>query len=177
MPQPKRKTTKADAPAETDTAPVVSLESFRPVGFDDPDVREIEMRDGVTLTVTLAHLTTRQAKQIPFSVRTKHAEAYQAAWRYILDWDIRARNPESGETIPVPAPGHPDAPAFVKQYIGEDAEPWELLEYMLDNETGSLVLSWLLNPGGMKLAAGSGKSSKSTKTGDTSTSDEASGTT
>ena len=176
MPQPRRK--KADAPAETvdapkdaAAAPVIALDRFRTVGLDAPDVREIEIGDGAVLTVTLAHLTTRQAKQIPFGLRTKHEEAYRAAWKYVLDWDIRAVNPDTGETIAVPAPGHPDAPAFVKTYIGEDAEPWELLEYLLDNEIGSLVLTWLINPGGMRLAEASGKSSTSTKAGDTSTSD------
>lgn len=165
MPQPKRKTTKADAPAETDTAPRRML---RPVVFDDPDVREIPIRDDVVLKVTLEHLTSRQARDIPFGARTPHEDAYKAVWQYVLDWDVRAVDPDTGKTIPVPAPGHPDAPAFVKEYIGEDAEPWELLDYMLDRDTGSLVVSWLVNPGGMKLSTEMGKTrSTPSKNGDT----------
>lgn len=164
MPQPKRKTTKADAP-------VFNLDDYRPVGYETPDEREVEMRNGVILKVTLAHLNTRQAKAIPWGTRVSLDKVYQAAWKYVLDWDLRVKHPETGQEIALPAPGADNVHDFV-----EEGREWELLE-MLDNETGSLVMSWLLNPGGMKLLTESGKSSKSTKPGDTSTSDEASGTT
>ena len=166
MPQPRRKTSPAtDATTEPQEAPRRML---RPVYFDDPDVREIEIRDGVTLEVTLEHLTTRQQRAIPFGTRTPHEDAYRAIWQYVLDWNVRAVDPDSGKTMPVPAPGHADAPAFVKRYIGEDAEPWELLDYMLDRDTGSAVVTWLVNPGGMKLQTEMGKTrSTPSKPGDT----------
>jgi hypothetical protein len=175
MPQPSRKP-KASAPAET--APAAPRRMLRPIAFDDPDVREIPIRDDIVLTVTLEHLTSKQASAIPFQMRTKHEDAYRAIWPYVLDWDVRAVDPDTGKTIPVPAPGHPDAPAFVAKYIGEEAEPWELLDYMLDRDTGSLVVSWLINPGGMKLATEQGKkSSTPSKPGDTPPDGDATATT
>ena len=163
MPQPRRK--KADAPA------VFNLDDFRPVGYETPDEREVEMRDGVILNVTLAHLTTRQVKAVPWGTRTPLEKVYRAAWKYVLDWDLRVKHPETGQEIALPAPGADNVHEFV-----EEGREWELLE-LLDNETGSLVMSWLLNPGGMKLLTEAGKSSTSTKRGDTATSDAPSATT
>ena len=159
MPQPRKP--KAAEPA------VFTLDDFRPIGFEEPDEREIEVRPGVVLHVTLTRLNRRQTKKIPWGTRVDIEKVYRAAWPYVLAWDLRARNPETGEAIPIPAPGEPAAVEFVKRYIGEDAEPWELLE-VLDNDTGMLVMTWLVNPGAMKLSTSLGKpSSTPSKIGDT----------
>lgn len=157
---PPRKSTKAAEPA------VFNLKDFQPVGFETPDERKIDMGNDVVLTVKLAHLTTRQVKEIP--LKGSLEAAYRAAAKYVLDWDARAHNPATGDVIDIPAPGDPAAVEFVKKYIGEDAEPWELLEYILDNATGGQLLVWLVNPAAMQLSTEAGKSrSSGSETSDT----------
>lgn len=146
-----------------DTQPAVfSLDDYRPDAFDEHDVREIEMPNDQVLTVTLVHLTTRQAKRIKTDNRTPLEVSYKACARYIIDWDLTARNQTTGETITLPAPGSDEATTMV----GEGNE-WELLE-MLDNTIGSQIVMWLTNPAGMQLVTDAGKKrSTPSKNGDT----------
>ncbi len=157
----------------TTTEPAVfSLDDYRPDAFDDHDVREIEMPNGQMLTVTLVHLTTRQARKIKTDNRTPLETSYKACARYVIDWNLTARNQTTGETITLPAPGSDEATTMV----GEGNE-WELME-MLDNTIGSQIVIWLTNPAGMQLATDMGKKrSTPSKDGDTPSPDDETGTT
>lgn len=137
---------------------VFNIDDYRPDAYADCDVREIDMGNGKTLTVTLEHLTTRQAKRIP--LKGPIEGSYKAAARYIRDWDLTATNTRTGEATEIPAPGSPEA----TEWMGEGNE-WELME-LLDNATGSQVVLWLVNPAGMELSTERGKS-RSTKSAPT----------
>lgn len=180
MPQPKRKTTKADAPAETDQPAVFILDQFDDPNADDVVEREIPMKPGEYLggkflRVTLTDLTARQVRSIPTSGSLE--KAYRAMWRYVRDWSVVTRdedgnevkvapfqrkNPQTGELVTLPAPGNPRA----TEMVGEGRE-WELIE-MHSNEIGSQILTWLVNPGAMRLASEEGKKrSRALRNGDT----------
>ncbi len=123
----------------TTTAPVFNIDEYRVARHYDE--REIEMAGGETLHVTLLHLTTREAKGIPFTTKTKLQDAYEAAAPYITGWDLQAENLKTGASIDVPPPAEAG---------------WEVLE-MLDDATGSLVVLWLKNPAAMQLNSKVGK--------------------
>lgn len=132
---PRKPNTKTDlrAPKKSTKAEPFDLMSLR--GAKRYVWREIEREDDAPLRVKLLDLNIRESKEISFGMRTPLEDAYKASAPFVVEWDFRAENQNTGDMIDVPPPAE----------IG-----WEAFE-LLDQSTASLVVSWLKAPAAMQL--------------------------
>lgn len=92
--------------------------------------REIEREDREPLNIKVLDLSTSQTNSIPYGMKIPLVDAYEAIAPYVVEWDLKAVNTATGETVDVPPP----------------AEVGPGVLGLLDSTTGALVVTWLKAP-------------------------------
>jgi hypothetical protein len=96
--------------------------------------REIEREDRDPLRVKCLDLNIAQTEAIPYGMRTPMKDAFAVIWPYVVEWDLRMVNKETGEVVDVPPPAD----------LGPEQGP-EVFT-LLDSATGSTLVTWLKAP-------------------------------
>jgi hypothetical protein len=66
--------------------------------------REIERGQEPALRVKLLDLTEEQAAGIPFGRHTPMKDAFAVIWPYVVEWNFRSVDMQSGQEMDVPPP-------------------------------------------------------------------------
>jgi hypothetical protein len=98
--------------------------------------REIEREDRDPLRVKVLDLNIAQTEAIPYGMNVPLKDAFVAIAPYVVEWDLRLVDKESGDTVDVPPPA---------EYGPEVLD-------LLDTAAGIRLVSWLKAPHVMQAA-------------------------